>query len=301
MSDQVSQKISRDIRYWFDLISRENLVTHDDALIPQSLITDSLIDEISLCLKNGSLKDQPVFEIAKTNLGIERDRYIGLVREIGLRSTIKTLKKNENIEEIELMHLVRILDETDRGISKISEKIQEYLLAVSSYDPCNFSKINWTQIQAIAKSHDHPLAVLCRDILLLKESRTLISRTVIKLSEIVMPNMSALCGPIVTARLLSSAGGRQSLASMPASSLQVMGAGPALFSHLLSGTPSPKHGIIYEYKGVHQARRQIRGRISRVLACQLVIAARIDHYRGMKDELFLNRAFERLCRAKNSR
>jgi hypothetical protein len=48
--------------------------------------------------------------------------------------------------------------------------------------------------------------------------------------------MSALCGPLVSARLLAHAGSKCHLACMPAATIQVLGAGPSLFMHLTSGT-----------------------------------------------------------------
>jgi nucleolar protein 56 len=67
---------------------------------------------------------------------------------------------------------------------------------------------------------------------------------------------------------------------MPASSIQVMGAGEALFKHLKTGTPSPKHGLIYKHPLILGAPKRARGRISRMLANKAAIAARVDFYSG---------------------
>jgi nucleolar protein 56 len=91
----------------------------------------------------------------------------------------------------------------------------------------------------------------------------------------------------VAARLVNRAGGLQALARMSSATIQVLGAEIALFSHLRDGTPPPKHGIIYQHKRVHSAPRQIRGRVARVLASQLAIAARIDLGDGRADPVFL--------------
>jgi nucleolar protein 56 len=94
------------------------------------------------------------------------------------------------------------------------------------------------------------------------------------------PNMTAVIGPVLAARLLSLAGGLENLAKMPSSTLQVLGAEKALFRSLKTGARPPKHGIIFQYASIHQAPRWQRGKIARVLAGKLSIAARIDAYGG---------------------
>jgi nucleolar protein 56 len=109
-------------------------------------------------------------------------------------------------------------------------------------------------------------------------------------AEEVLPNCSALSGGLVAARLAAEAGGIHELSMMPGSTIQVLGAGNALFSHLTTGSPPPKHGLVFQYRGVHGSRKEIRGRVARVLAAKLAIAARIDYYRGEPDQEFIARA-----------
>ena len=98
--------------------------------------------------------------------------------------------------------------------------------------------------------------------------------------EDVAPNLSAVLGPLLGARLIAKAGGLEKLAKLPASALQVMGAREALFRHLREGTPPPKHGFIYRHPLVSGSPKRLRGRISRVLAGKAAIAARVDFYSG---------------------
>lgn len=99
------------------------------------------------------------------------------------------------------------------------------------------------------------------------------------------PNLSNVLGPVLGARLIARAGGIGKLAVMPASTIQVMGAGEALFKHLKSGTPSPKHGLIYKHPLISGAPKAVRGRISRMIAGKAVIAARIDYFSGEKADI----------------
>ena len=115
-------------------------------------------------------------------------------------------------------------------------------------------------------------------------------RTEAYISELVneaAPNMCALTGGPLAARLISSAGGLDRLASLPSSTLQLLGAEKAMFRHLRSGKRPPKHGIIFQHPDVHRAPYWQRGKISRALAGKTLTAAKVDRYKGefIGDEL----------------
>jgi nucleolar protein 56 len=92
---------------------------------------------------------------------------------------------------------------------------------------------------------------------------------------------------MIGARLLSLAGGLEELSRLPASTIQVLGAEKALFRALKTGANPPKHGIIFQHPLIHRASWWQRGKVARVLAGKLSIAARIDAYSGeyQADEL----------------
>ncbi len=96
----------------------------------------------------------------------------------------------------------------------------------------------------------------------------------------VAPNLKALVGAKLAARLISLAGGLKELAMMPSSTIQVLGAEKALFRHLRSGAKPPKHGVIYQYPAINRSPWWQRGKIARALAGKLAIAARVDYFSG---------------------
>ena len=99
----------------------------------------------------------------------------------------------------------------------------------------------------------------------------------------VAPNLNIIAGPMLGARLISTAGSLEKLAAFPSSTIQVIGASKALFKHLRARAPSPKHGIIYSHPLINTAPWWIKGKIARALAAKLSLAARIDFYSGKKD------------------
>ena len=116
---------------------------------------------------------------------------------------------------------------------------------------------------------------------LLEERKNLESYITISMEE-VAPNVSDVLGPLLGARLIARAGGLDRLARMTSGSIQVMGAGEALYKHLREGTPSPKHGFIYRHPLIAGAPKRLRGKMSRMIAGRSAIAARVDAFSGEK-------------------
>jgi len=91
-------------------------------------------------------------------------------------------------------------------------------------------------------------------------------------------NLGSVAGPMLGAKLVSLAGGLERLARMPSSTVQVLGAEKALFRFFKTGKGAPKHGAIFQHPSIHAAPRWQRGKIARVLASKISIAARVDFY-----------------------
>jgi len=92
------------------------------------------------------------------------------------------------------------------------------------------------------------------------------------------PNLSAVAGPLLGAKLISMAGGLEKLARLPASTIQVLGAEKALFRFFRTGRGAPKHGIIFQSPLIHGSPKHLRGKIARALAATIAIAAKIDYF-----------------------
>lgn len=94
------------------------------------------------------------------------------------------------------------------------------------------------------------------------------------------PNLCAVAGGPLSARLISLAGGLERLTTLPSSTVQLLGAEKAMFRHLKSGKRPPKHGVIFQHPDIHRAPYWQRGNIARALAGKILTAAKIDQYHG---------------------
>ncbi len=131
----------------------------------------------------------------------------------------------------------------------------------------NISDVNLSIVQSIAKQ-----------ILDFHDLRKELEEHVESEMETIAPNLSAILGTAVGARILGRAGSLKRLASLPASTIQVLGAEKALFRSLKTGSQPPKHGLLFQHAMVHAAPRWQRGKIARAIAAKAVIAARVDVY-----------------------
>ena len=146
-------------------------------------------------------------------------------------------------------------------------KVEMLSLIASKSRGGDISELNLKIVQSIAKQilDFHNLR---------KELEEHLESEMVKIA----PNLSAILGTAVGARVLGKAGSLRKLASLPASTIQVLGAEKALFRSLKTGSQPPKHGLLFQHTMVHAAPRWQRGKIARAVAAKAVIAARVDVY-----------------------
>jgi nucleolar protein 56 len=140
---------------------------------------------------------------------------------------------------------------------------------------------------ALAEADLAQIQALCKSTLSLYRLRQSLESYLEKVMDEVAPNVKALTGALLGARLIAITGGLTNLARRPSSTIQVLGAEKALFRSLKTGARPPKHGIIFQHAYLHDAKRWHRGKIARALAGKLAIAARVDAFGGnyMGEEL----------------
>ena len=92
------------------------------------------------------------------------------------------------------------------------------------------------------------------------------------------PNTAAIAGPALALRLMVLAGGLDKLAKMPSSTIQMLGAEKALFRHLKGQGRAPKHGILFSHELVQKAPHDSKGKVARLVAAKIAIAARVDFF-----------------------
>ncbi|XP_057495526.1 probable nucleolar protein 5-2 isoform X2 [Actinidia eriantha] len=117
---------------------------------------------------------------------------------------------------------------------------------------------------------------LCDQVLSLSEYRAQLYDYLKSRMNTIAPNLTALVGELVGARLIAHGGSLLNLAKQPGSTVQILGAEKALFRALKTKHATPKYGLIYHASLIGQAAPKHKGKISRSLAAKTALAIRYD-------------------------
>jgi len=176
--------------------------------------------------------------------------YVSLVHELGNRDAFDNLQEKIKIK----LH------------PDMAQKIRN---ASKDSFGAEFSTPDIDAVKAFAKP-----------ILDLYENKAMIEAYIEQLMNKIAPNISALAGPLLGARIISLAGGLKRLSTLPASTIQILGAEDAFFKFLRTKIKPPKHGVIFQLPEIRSAPKKIRGKISRTFAAKLAICAKVDAFGG---------------------
>lgn len=225
-----------------------------DFLIIQAVEAIDELDDISNLMtervRNWYAMHYP--ELAKLVRSV--DVYLDIITELKIRKEMRV----ENLE--------RFLPEAQaKKVEKIAEQSMGGEAALTDLD----------RVAKFASLASHT-----------RRERNELAEYVEKATSELTPNMHSLVGGLLTARLLAKAGSLKRIAEMPSSTVQILGAEKALFAHIRMGVKPPKHGLIFAYPPMMQAPRGKKGKIARILAGKLAIAARMDYFKhGLDLEL----------------
>jgi nucleolar protein 56 len=236
-------------------------------------------DAAATAIREGTAEDPDEWPALAVGSGVVDDEseYYGLLHEATVRATSEAVKEAETADDKQLIHAIRAVDDTERVANELAERVVEW--AGSRHDDAGTGV---SHAREVAEREDtHPrLASLARLVRDLDDEAQALRNHVERTAPEIAPNLAALAGPVLAARLIALAGGLKQLARKPAGTVQVLGAEEALFAHLRGQAPSPKHGVIFTHEAVSGTHPEHRGSAARALAGKLSIAARIDHYSG---------------------
>jgi nucleolar protein 56 len=246
------------------------------------------------------------------------EEYFEKLHEVTLEWTRRKLRRAAQKRDMLAVQAIRAIDDIDKTINlyvarlrewyslhfpELDELVKDHLqyakLVYELGDRANFTGENLAKLdvpeeltEKIASAASASIGaelsdfdlnyikVLAGIILDLYKLRSTLEDYIETVMKEVSPNITALVGAKLGARLLSLAGGLEKMAKLPASTIQVLGAEKALFRALRTGGKPPKHGVIFQHPAIHRSPRWQRGKIARALAAKLAIAAKVDFFTG---------------------
>lgn len=120
------------------------------------------------------------------------------------------------------------------------------------------------------------IKLLADQVIVYSEYRTQLSSYLESRMRAIAPNLTALVGYLVGARLIAHAGSLMNLAKSPGSTIQILGAEKALFRALKTKHDTPKYGLIYHSSLIGQATGRNKGKIARMLSAKAALGLRVD-------------------------
>ena len=264
------------IKTWFGEIElhngqivRSNVLQTDAVAIALRLQREEFTDLDKRC--RGRLREMAI----QLGLVTSEHDYISLLRAVAIQRAKEQIIAAFSRPDARIVQLIGGIDDIDESINLLSERLLEWDVLefnISSSGDVTETDASQSTIYPTLK-HE-----FVESIERLSEVRKKIAGTIELEMRDVAPNLCSLAGELLGARLIAQAGSLESLARMPASKIQVMGATKALFKHLQYGAKPPKHGIIYQHPLIRGSPLGKRGKIARTMAAKLAIAARIDFY-----------------------
>ncbi|MUV86394.1 hypothetical protein GJ631_07365 [Natronomonas sp. CBA1123] len=235
-------------------------------------------DSVTESIRTGSAESPAAWpeRAVESGFAADEDEYYKILHDATMRATREAVQEAERSDDKQLMHGIRAMDDCERVANELAERVAEW--AGSRHEDAE-TGVEYARELAESDEED-PLVSLAERVRDLDDEAADLRSHVERTAPEVAPNLSALAGPVLAARLIALAGGLKQLARKPAGTVQVLGAEEALFAHLRGRAPSPKHGVIFVHEAVQGTHPDNRGSAARALAGKLAIAARVDHYSG---------------------
>ena len=242
-----------------------------------------------------------LFQIAKKlNYVKNREEFLNLFSKVNIEIAKMQVKKSVKKDSI-ILHVNNAIEEIDKTINVFVERLRDWYslhfpeLDKSVKDHKKFAKLvatygdrkNFEEFAELAERSmsadfgDKDIEVVkefSEKILEIFSLRQKMAKYLESLLKDVAPNLTAIAGPTLAAKLTAKTGSLEKLAKMPSSTIQLIGSEKALFRFLRGRGKSPKHGLIFIHPYIQQAPKKLRGKIARALASKLSMAAKFDYF-----------------------
>jgi nucleolar protein 56 len=276
------------IRTWFGIFTmEENRITKAE-LFQKDLksITKHLLEEP--LLMRGNIAGSNLCDLAiKYGFAGSKSEYDTMLHELNI-NLAKEQVALAVTPDSKIIAAVEAIDDLDETSNLLSERLKEWF--IMNFEDTDLKGEELAKSIVEMKNDDSEDMLILQgfssSLLGLYRARSEIEEYLKVNMPRTAPNITSIAGHLLGASLLSITGSLKDLASMPSSTIQVIGANNALFKHLKGKAPSPKHGVIFRHPLINTAPRWQRGKIARVLASKISLAARYDLYSGeLKEEL----------------
>ncbi len=199
---------------------------------------------------------------------------------------VQTINNLADAEKVTNTLVKRLRDWYELFNPEISKSVRDHEkfvdLIISKSKKALLAEINVDESMGtdLPKSDVKPIIDLAKTVKSIFELRRKQEDYLKKMMEALCPNMLAITGATIGAKLIAQAGSMKKLTRFPSSTIQLLGAERALFRHLKTKSRSPKYGYLHEHPLITNNKKSLHGKIARALADKISIAAKVDYFKG---------------------
>ena len=224
----------------------------------------------------------------------DQSEYYRALHQTAIAATREAVSEHAAASDVQVIHKVRAADDLGRVANELAERVIAWGAETNvEFEPTLAGVLELADESTHRNSHAG-VYELADTISTLHDQQSALHTAIENEMQSLAPNLSAIAGELLGARLIALAGGLKNLARSTSGTVQVLGAEDALFAHLRNGSPPPKHGIIFTHEYVRGTSPSQRGSAARALAGKLTIAARIDYYSGERNTTIERELAERI-------
>lgn len=317
------KKEKADIEDLADFLGKSGVtsVSVNDAGLMKLLKKNSFDAELMEENKIETIQSSKIRVLVDSGFATDEHDARGKLRDFAMQLSSSKVTEVSESPDLHIIQAINALDETDKMINLLSSRLREWYglhfpeldnlidtitgyskivlagrrdnLNQSVYRDAGFPEEKVEMLALLQEKSrggqisDENLTIvksLAKQILELFELRSTLEKHIETQMKAIAPNLSGILGTSVGARILGRAGSLKRLATMPASTIQVLGAEKALFRSLKTGAQPPKHGLLFQHTLVHAAPRWQRGKIARAIAAKAALAARVDVFGAGRNE-----------------
>ncbi|GJD08528.1 Probable nucleolar protein 5-2 [Galdieria sulphuraria] len=276
---------------------KKNIPKGESLAIAETKLAGAIQEKLGLhCVVDSQV--QQLFRLIRNDAHVLLDEYVDNQKSmiLGLAHSLSRYKLKFSTEKVDTMIIqsIGLLDDLDKEINTYSMRLREWYgwhfpeLAKIVNDNTIYARIVHREEKEVKEAAEVSMGTelsdedvsnireLCDQVITLSEYRSTLYEYLKNRMAAIAPNLTAMVGELVGARLISHAGSLMNLAKYPASTVQILGAEKALFRALKTKSATPKYGLIFHASLVGQAAPKYKGKISRALASKTALSIRAD-------------------------
>lgn len=232
----------------------------------------------------GPVEQDPEYQliVEANNLAVEIDTEIGLIHRFAVEKYMKRFPELESlvVSPLEYLRTIRELG-NDLDRAKNNETLQQVITQATIMVVSVTAST--TQGQLLSEEELSEVFQAVDMAFELNQFKTSILDYVESRMTFIAPNLSAIVGASIAAKMMGMAGGLSRLSKMPACNILLQGAQKKILSGFSQTATLPHTGFVYYSSFVQDQPPDMRRKAARLVAAKCALAARVDVTHDARD------------------